>query len=45
VDKLDWSKLGDCLKDSPVADLIPDRLREAHALLQGEEMRRLSESS
>jgi predicted aldo/keto reductase-like oxidoreductase len=36
--------LSECLRDSPHADVIPEVLAEAHALLKGEEVKRLSES-
>jgi len=44
VDKLDWDGLADAIAGSPVAGRIPDALREAHAMLNAEEVKRLSES-
>lgn len=44
IDQLDWDNLPALLAASPVADQIPDVLREAHAALNAEEVKRLSES-
>lgn len=44
IDKLDWAKLPDLLRESPVAADIPAKLREAHDLLNDEPRKRLSES-
>ncbi len=44
ADKLDDVDLAPCLKDSPFADTIPGALAEAHALLAGEEKKRLQEA-
>lgn len=44
VDSLKWDKLASCLKDSPVADRIPDALREADQLMRDKPKQRLSES-
>lgn len=42
--ELDWTKLDDCIRESPVADLIPEKLREAHSLLDGKSAQRLSQT-
>jgi predicted aldo/keto reductase-like oxidoreductase len=44
VDKMEWAKLPDVLKESPVAAEIPAKLREAHELLNDQPRKRLSES-
>jgi predicted aldo/keto reductase-like oxidoreductase len=44
VDKAEWDKLSAVLAASPVAARIPEVLREAHAMLAGEDQKRLSES-
>ncbi len=44
IDKLDWDKLPAAIAGSPVADRIPDVLRETHDLLNAEDKKRLSES-
>lgn len=41
ADKLDEVNLEECLRDSPNADIIPEALSEAHALLSGQESKRL----
>lgn len=41
ADKLDEVDLEECLRDSPNAHLIPEALAEAHALLSGQETKRL----
>jgi hypothetical protein len=43
VDPDDLAKLGVALRDSPVAERIPAALREAHELLAGDEVKRLSQ--
>jgi predicted aldo/keto reductase-like oxidoreductase len=44
ADKLDELDLSECLANSPHAEEIPDALAEAHALLAGEEKKRLQET-
>jgi len=44
VDRLDWAGLPAAIANSPVADRIPDVLREAHAMLDAEAQKRLSQS-
>ena len=44
VDKLDWERLPPAITHSPVADQIPAALREAHEMLNAEDVKRLSES-
>lgn len=44
VDKLEWSGLAAAIASSPVADRIPDVLREAHEMLDAEAQKRLSQS-
>lgn len=43
IDQLDWDRLPEVVAASPVADRIPEVLREAHALLAGGEQKRLSQ--
>jgi len=43
ADKLSELDLTQCLKDSPHAAKIPDALKEAHAMLAGEERKRLQQ--
>ncbi len=45
IDKLDWDKLPAALAGHPLADAIPDVLRETHALLKAPDEKRLSESA
>lgn len=44
VDKLEWPALPAVIAGSPVADRIPDVLREAHEMLDAEAQKRLSQS-
>ena len=44
LDALEWDQLDDCLAGSPVADLIPGKLHEAHEILDGDPLKRLSQS-
>lgn len=44
VDKMAWDRLADCLSGYRFADRVPGILREAHALLNQEDKKRLSES-
>ena len=43
ADKLAEVDLSECLKDSPHRDVIPELLAETHAMLQGEERKRLQQ--
>jgi predicted aldo/keto reductase-like oxidoreductase len=43
VSTIDWPALEQCLTGYPFADRIPDLLKEAHALLNEEDKKRLSE--
>ncbi len=45
VDKMDWDKLPEVLKDSPVAELIPGKLKAAHQAFNAEDKKRLSQSA
>jgi len=45
VDGLKDKKIAACLRHSPFADRIPDILREAHALLDDQPVKRLTESA
>ncbi len=44
VDKLDWEALPRAIAASPVAERIPEVLREAHALFDADDVKRLSQS-
>lgn len=44
VDRLEWAKLPAAVARSPVAEQIPEALREAHAMFDAEAGKRLSES-
>jgi uncharacterized protein len=44
AEKVDANALKSCLRDSPHRDRIPDYLVEAHAMLSGEERKRLQET-
>lgn len=44
ADRIDAAELQHCLRNSPHADVIPDRLRQAHELLGGQAVRRLSQT-
>jgi predicted aldo/keto reductase-like oxidoreductase len=44
VDRMQWDKLADAVKQSPVADRIPDVLHEAHELMNAGDLKRLSQS-
>lgn len=44
IDKLDWDRLPAAIGNSPVANRIPDALREAHEMLAAEDVKRLSQS-
>ena len=41
---MEWESLPACLAGSPVAEQIPDALREAHEAFDEEDKKRLSES-
>jgi hypothetical protein len=44
LEENDWKALSAKLQSSPLAARIPGVLRDAHAMLLGEEKKRLSES-
>jgi predicted aldo/keto reductase-like oxidoreductase len=44
VDQVDWDALAGVLVDHPLADAIPDALREAHEAFNAKDEKRLSES-
>lgn len=44
LDEQGWQELGQALRHHPLGERVPTLLREAHALLLGEEKKRLSES-
>ncbi|NUP98843.1 MAG: aldo/keto reductase [Armatimonadetes bacterium] len=44
VDQIEWDRLPEVIASSPIADRIPDALREAHEMLNAENVKRLSQS-